>query len=60
MISAYDRTKAWRIANREKHAQQQRRYYLNHKEEIAAYQRTYLKRKRSENITYTEESGLPS
>lgn len=43
----YERTKAWREKNKEKHAQQQRRYYLNHKEKIRGYQREYARNRRA-------------
>lgn len=56
-MNPYERTKAWRLANKEKHALQQRRYYLNHKDEIAAYQRDYLKKKRNELKLDTDKTA---
>jgi len=56
-ITPYERTKAWRLANHGKHATQQRRYYLAHKEKIADYQRSYNKKRRNEGVKYPDDFG---
>lgn len=59
-LTPYERVKLWREQNKERLYEQQRRYFIKHKDRIREYQKLYARSRRAnakiQSESYSEES----